>query len=174
MKPTRFQFCLAVALLLSATGLSFADEADYRLTPLPSGSLAASAVGANPSVSPSVSPAKSHPLRTVASSLAIVLGGFAILTAVFRKMEKPRAKPSDLMETLGAVQVTSKVKLHLVRLGSRILVLHLGTNSVERVAEITDPVEVEQLLRGGDVTDAVNVPQVDEMLRAVNSSGASV
>lgn len=151
--------------------MTTADETDYRLAP-------AQHVrqGAMPSGSANVSPAKRNPLVTVGSSLAIVLGGFAILAALFRKTEKPRAKPSELMETLGAVQVTPKVKLHLVRLGSRLLVLHLGANSVERVAEISDPEEVQNLLHGGDLAGAtaVEVPQVDEMLRAVGASGAIV
>lgn len=172
MKPTRFQICVVVALIVGSSGYLPADEADYRFAPA---GIEADTVGATTASSKMLSPAREHPLRTVASSLAIVLGGFIVLTALFRKFERPRTKPSELMETLGAVQVTPKVKLHLVRLGKRVLVLHLGSNSVERVAEINDPAEVEQLLGRGDTESvSTDVPQVDEMLRAVGESGVIV
>jgi len=85
-----------------------------------------------------------NPLKTVVSSLAIVLGGFALFVVCFRKQVK--VPSSSVMETLGTVQVAPKVHLHLVRLGERLLLLHLTSGRVERVAEITDRSEVQSLL----------------------------
>ncbi len=85
-----------------------------------------------------------NPLTTVVSSLAIVLGGFALFVVYFRKQVK--APSSSVMETLGTVQVAPKVHLHLVRLGERLLLLHLTSERVERVAEIADRNEVQSLL----------------------------
>lgn len=112
------------------------------------------------------SPVSEHPIRTVASSLAIVLGGFLLLSLLLRR-PKQAAATANLMESLGEIQVAPKVKLHLVRLGQRLLVLHLSPNSVQRVAEIDDPEEVQRMLgyRGG----TNQPPQVDELLRAVET-----
>ena len=64
-------------------------------------------------------------LRTVGSSLAIVLGTFLLVSTLFRKPTQQR-QTNNMLETLGAIQVTPRVKLHLVRFGERLLVLHLA------------------------------------------------
>jgi len=105
--------------------------------------------------------------RTVASGLAIVLGVFALLTALFRTQHVQNQSVA-LMQTLGAIQLTPKVKLHLVRLGNRLLVLYLSENSVQRIAEISDPDEVSMFL-GSDNHETTSVPsRVDELLQAVD------
>ena len=87
---------------------------------------------------------KRQPLQTVVSSLAIVLGGFALLLFCFRK--RTRKGSTDILETLGTVQLAPKARLHLVRLGSRLLLLHITPGKVHRVTEFTDPQEVQDLL----------------------------
>ena len=105
-----------------------------------------------------------HPLRVVTSSLAIVLGGFALFLVWFRR--QTAAVSSGVMDTLGTIQVTPKVQLHLVRLGSRLLLLHLTPEKVERVAEITDPSEVQSLLAAHHgVTRQPVSDRIDELLQ---------
>lgn len=127
-------------------------------------------------------------LQTVASSLAIVLGLFFLGTTLLRGKKTTGPTPArELMETLGAVQVTPKVKLHLVRFGERLLVLHLAPGAVQRVAEISDPSEVSRLLGGdvgsvrvenaaGEPGDPASLPHasVDELLRAVESDRSAL
>lgn len=110
-------------------------------------------------------------IRTIASSLAIVLGTFLLLVALFRK-RTVSAVGSNVLETLGQIQVTPKVNLHLVRFGPRLLVLHIKPDKVDTIAELTDAEEVERLLQHhGD--DARPHPQVDELLDAVRPVPAS-
>ena len=110
-------------------------------------------------------------IRTVASSLAIVLGGFLLLSILLRKPQ-PAKVTSQLIESLGAVHITPKVKLHLVRFGSRILVLHLASNAVQCVAELSDPLEVQRVMNEGN-TEISTPPQVDELLRAADGRSLS-
>ena len=105
-----------------------------------------------------------HPLRVVTSSLAIVLGGFAIFLVWFRRQTS--VVSSCVMDTLGTIKVTPKVQLHLVKLGSRLLLLHLTPEKVERVAEVTDPSEVQSLLAAHHgVTRQPVSGRIDELLQ---------
>lgn len=110
-----------------------------------------------------------HPLRIVTSSLAIVLGGFALFLVWFRR--QTAAVSTGAMDTLGTIQVTPKVRLHLVRLGSRLLLLHLTPEKVERVAEVTDPSEVQSLLAAhhGATRQPVS-GRIDELLRDLDAA----
>ena len=84
-------------------------------------------------------------LQKVGGALAVVLGTFFLVTQFMRK--QAHSLPThDAMEALGAVPITPKVKLHLVRLGTRVLVLHIAGDSVQPVAEVSDPDEVSTLL----------------------------
>ena len=85
------------------------------------------------------------PIRKVGGALAVVVGGFFLLTQLMRK-RNPGTTAHALMEPLGCVQIAPKIRLHLVRLGTRILVLHISGQNVQRVAELVAPNEVEPLL----------------------------
>lgn len=101
----------------------------------------------SPSVADSPRPTNSmiSPIKKVGGSLAVVLGGFFLLTTLLRK--KTNALPAhEMIETLGSVPITPKVRLHLVRFGARILVLHISGQNVQRVAELEEPAEVQKLL----------------------------
>lgn len=149
-------FILCVGVTLRA------DESQYLLTPQSSIDQTESTLHPDlrntqpkAAVLP-VGPRKSqeHPLRTVVSSLAIVLGAFLLAAAILRKQGKsqtqtravPTAMHGDLMNNVGELQVSPEVKLNLVRIGSRLLVLHLSDDGVQTVAEISDEAEVQQLL----------------------------
>lgn len=157
--------CFAIlALVVCFTTVAIADESDMLLSPQ-SVELQRS-TGAQ-SVSISDQPANypsTNPLPRVVSSLAIVLGGFFLVAVLLRKPQQ-EAKSTQLIETLGAVSVAPKVKLHLVRLGSRLLVLHLAPNAVHCVTEITDADEVQRLLVGNDRAATLS-PRVSELLNS--------
>lgn len=96
-------------------------------------------------------------LRRVGGALGIVLGGFILLTVVMKK-SSPSSPVNAMMEPLGSVQIAPKVRLHLVRFGARILVLHISGQNVQRVAELEDPDEVKELLTARVGSDATSVP----------------
>jgi hypothetical protein len=85
----------------------------------------------------------------VISSVSLVVGGFLLLVALFRTPLKQRLGivPSGAVEVLGVVRLTAKQHLHLVRLGPKLLLLNLAGGRVERVAEVSDPEEVEFILK---------------------------
>lgn len=56
-----------------------------------------------------------------------------------------RGLPTDAVETLGQRVLSRGVAVHLVRCGSRMLVLGVGPDGVRTLSEITDPVEVDLL-----------------------------
>ena len=145
---------LALLILFSPHHV-WADEADLLLTPqtTPVESKAASGM---PTLGDNATP-------RVVGSLAIVLGGFLLLTILLRRPGEA-SRGTQVMETLGAVQITPKVQLHLVRFGSRLLMLHLGNSSVQCVAEISDAEEVRRLLANEDPGAGIT-RRVSELLR---------
>ena len=107
-------------------------------------------------------------VQQVGGSLAIVISVFLLVTLVMRKRPSSLPAASQLIESLGAVSLTPKVTLHVVRFGPRLLVLHLAPNAVQCVAEITDGSEVDRLLRSDDKRFDSH-PQVEELLRSIQS-----
>ena len=112
-----------------------------------------------------------------------------------RKPEAPVIEASShrMMESLGELQLTAKLKLHLVRIGSRVLVLHLSQDAVQTVTEIVDPQEVATLTggfneeNGNEISFDVesvpsrrrmrpltNHPQVSDLLRNVELQTGAV
>jgi flagellar biogenesis protein FliO len=93
-------------------------------------------------------------IGTVVSSLAIVLGLFAVL-AWFSKRFAPAgsaALPKEAVELLGRAPLAGRQTMQLIRVGNRLLLVALSTSGAETLTEITDPVEVEHLAglcRGG-------------------------
>ena len=165
MKSLRFVLQIAVIFCVGA-GLR-ADESQYLLTPQSSiDQIDTQLQSDSPERQRDLVPlpigprdSQKHPLRTVISSLAIVLGAFLLATAILRKQSKSQTPTSassgsalNLMDNMGELQLTPEVKLNLVRIGSRLLVLHLSDDGVQTVAEITDSAEVQQLLHRSKAT----------------------
>lgn len=148
----------ATVLLLLSSSLTLAGELDW-LDVVPN--------NAATSASDDISPQR-LPIRKVGGALAVVLGGFLLLTVLLRK-QAPAIAANDMMEPLGSVQIAPKVRLHLVRFGSRILVLHISGQNVQRVAELDDAKEVERLLRGYPDRQAASLPvSVNDLLQTVD------
>jgi len=86
-------------------------------------------------------------LATMLAALGLVLGLFlATIWLLRRSMPAgPRMLPSEVVEVLGRVPLTGRQHAHLVRCGSKLLLLSVAPGAVETLTEITDPLEVDRL-----------------------------
>jgi flagellar biogenesis protein FliO len=83
---------------------------------------------------------------TVAALGVMALG--LMLAVSFLKRHGPaslRGLPTEAVEPLGQRILSRGVAVHLVRCGSRMLLLGVGPDGVRTLSEITDPVEVDLL-----------------------------
>ncbi|NOX56313.1 MAG: FliO/MopB family protein [Planctomycetes bacterium] len=88
----------------------------------------------------------SSPWKTV-TALAFVIG-LILLVAKLLKKHGPTSVaglPDEAIELLGKRAIDRQQAIHLVRCGSRILVLGVSPGEVRTLAEITDPIEVDFL-----------------------------
>lgn len=84
---------------------------------------------------------------TVAALGVMALGLF--LAVRFLQRHGPpslRGLPADAVEPLGQRALSRGVAVHLVRCGSRMLLLGVGPDGIRTLSEITDPVEVDLLV----------------------------
>lgn len=147
--------CLLLLLLSCPTGL--ADETQWLITETADASQVDNLAEPRQSW-------QNRPVRKVAGALAVVLGLF-FLVSIFLRNPAHSNSPDALMQCLGQTQVTSGVRLHLVKVGSRILVLHISGKHVERVAEIDDPQEVQQILATSHSQNGSATQSVGELLQ---------
>lgn len=84
---------------------------------------------------------------TVIGSLSIVLGLFFVSAWVMRRSapKGSAALPSDVFEVLGRAPLNHRQQVHLVRCGSKLLLVSLTPESAETLTEIDDPDEVARL-----------------------------
>jgi flagellar protein FliO/FliZ len=83
---------------------------------------------------------------TIAALGVMALG--LVLAVRFLKRHGPpslRGLPTEAVEALGQRVLSRGVAVHLVRCGSRMLLLGVGPDGVRTLSEITDPVEVDLL-----------------------------
>lgn len=128
------------------TGTLFADEPVAAPIPKPDLKLPD-----RPDTRPASTKSRSNPPTaslwgTVAALGVIALG--LMLAVRFLKRHGPaslRGLPSDAVEPLGQRILSRGVAVHLVRCGSRMLLLGVGPDGVRTLSEITDPVEVDLL-----------------------------
>ena len=87
-------------------------------------------------------------LVTMASSLAIVLGLFFLVSWLWRR-NAPKGLSmlsSDVVEVLGRSQLAGKQQMHLVRVGAKLLLVSATPAGLETLTEITDTDEVNRLV----------------------------
>jgi len=93
-------------------------------------------------------PAGSLPaLATVAGSLAVVLGLFFAF-AWAMKRASPRGSvllPAEVFEILGRAPLAGRQQVHLLRCGSKLLLVSITPAGTETLTEVTDPLEVDRL-----------------------------
>lgn len=97
-------------------------------------------------VPPPLDPARS--LTTIGSGLAVVIGLF-LLAAWWWRKRMPQAimpLPGGVLEVLGRSSLDNKHRLHLVRLGNKLLLVSTTADCAETLAEIDDPDEVTRLI----------------------------
>ena len=86
-------------------------------------------------------------LWSTAVSLGLMIG---VLLVIGRGMKKYGFRgaptlPLEAFELLGRRTIEPRVTVHLVKCGSRVLLLGVGTDGIRTLSEIDDPAEVERL-----------------------------
>jgi len=103
--------------------------------------------------SPAASPNKSKSAAPTASlwgtvaALGVIALGLFLAVRWLKQHGPPslRGLPSEAVEPLGQRILSRGVAVHLVRCGSRMLLLGVGPDGIRTLSEITDPVEVDLL-----------------------------
>jgi len=90
------------------------------------------------------------PAVTVTSSLAVVLGLFALMVWLSRRFGNrslgQTALPSEVLQSLGTAALDARTKINLVKCGGRVLVVAQTATGVFPLSEITSPEEVRHLI----------------------------
>ncbi|HKD36348.1 MAG TPA: flagellar biosynthetic protein FliO [Pirellulales bacterium] len=86
-------------------------------------------------------------LLSMFGSLAIVLALFFGLVWLLRRgMPKgTRLVPSEVVEVLGRAALAGRQQMHVVRFGSKVLLISVTPGGAETLSEITEPAEVDRL-----------------------------
>ncbi len=98
-------------------------------------------------------PGLNESMVKMGGSLAIVLSLFLGLVWV-TKRRRPRGfqLTNQTLEVIGQTPLSKNHTLHIVKLGQRLLLVSAGESEVTCLSEITDPVEIEQLLSSATTT----------------------
>ncbi len=86
-------------------------------------------------------------LAGVGSSLAVVLGLFFVVAWLLRKATPGDCPvlPKEAIEVLGRATLSGRQQVHLIRLGSKLVLVCVTPGGVEALSEVTDPAEVDHL-----------------------------
>lgn len=88
-----------------------------------------------------------HSLLTMGSSLAIVLGLFFAMVWFLRR-GKPAATgvlPKEVFEVLGRASLAARQQVHLLRVGSKLILVCVTPTGIETLTEVTDPAEIDRI-----------------------------
>jgi flagellar biogenesis protein FliO len=87
-------------------------------------------------------------ISTVFSSLALVLGVFLFLVWLVKRAHPKSAAilPRDVVEVFGRAPITPRQSVHVVRFGSKVLLLAVSPTGIESLAEVDEPAEAERLI----------------------------
>ena len=81
------------------------------------------------------------------SSLAVVLGLFSLMAWAMRRTS-PRGSvllPGEVFEVLGRAPLASRQQVHLLRCGSKLLLVSVTPTGAETLTEVTDAAEVDRM-----------------------------
>lgn len=86
-------------------------------------------------------------ITTLMGSVAIVVGLFLIVAWTARRAmpKQPPQLPREAIEILGRQRFGGKQEVQLLRVGNKLLLVHVVPGHAETLTEITDPVEVDRL-----------------------------
>jgi flagellar biogenesis protein FliO len=89
-----------------------------------------------------------QPLLAGCLSVGIVFVGFLLIRTFGRRSTRrvPGRLPRQVVELVGFTPLNSRQQLQLVRVGSKLVLVAVSVTGAEPLAEITDPVEVDQIL----------------------------
>ena len=101
-------------------------------------------------------PGFNESLVRMAGSLAVVLSLFLGILWMTRNRRPSKGirLGKETLEIIGQTTLTKNHTLHVVKLGERLLLISAGESDVTCLSEISDPVEVEQLLATTDIHDS--------------------
>ena len=86
-------------------------------------------------------------VKTLANLLLVLAVGFLLFYFLKKTKGTLGARlPKEIFEPLGDLPCTGKAKFKVVRFGSKLLLLAVGGEGVEPLAELTDPHEVAALM----------------------------
>src|SRR5262245_54650278 len=93
-------------------------------------------------------PSPTSALTTVAGSLGAVLAVFMVVVWCSRRFAPAGSAwiPKGAHELLGRSPLAGRQQMHLIRIGNRLLLVAISPVGMETLTEITDSVEVENLL----------------------------
>ena len=120
---------------------------------------------------PNAKPKPADMLRTGAwnSGVAVVLLAILGVTVVSvlrkRHPQLTAGLPREVCDVLGRKRIDPRTNICLVRVGQRILVLGATAESVTPLAEITDPVEIDQLAGLCKLTDQPGLPSFSGLMK---------
>ena len=86
----------------------------------------------------------------VVSSVLIVVSGLWLFLLLFRR-QGPRGRSAVIpkaWQIVDVIPLAPRRQLHLVRIGTRLLLLNLTASNIDKIAEFTDPEEVNRILYG--------------------------
>ncbi len=121
---------------------------------------------------PDVSPGRS--LVVVGGSLMVVLGVFFVVAWLSRRgmTGASQVLPADVVEVVGRATLAGRQQMHLVRLGSKLVLISVMSNGAETLAEVTDVDEVNRLLGLCRQTQSGSVTRsFQEVFRQLSGNG---
>ena len=143
--PSQFRSSILVALLCAVTLLTAVSPAHAQ--PISGKPLATKAEKAPVSRNSPADRNSASGWWSTVGSLALVVAAILIL-GVLLKWQNPGSRgllPQSVVQDLGRRPLDPRNVVHLVRCGSKILVLGVGPQGLTALSEITDPVEVDTL-----------------------------
>jgi flagellar biogenesis protein FliO len=86
-------------------------------------------------------------LMTVLGSMGIVLGLFVVTMWCLRRSgpKSGQALPAEVVEVLGRASLTGKQQMHLIRFGSKLVLVAASPDGIKTISEITESQEVDRI-----------------------------
>ena len=93
-------------------------------------------------------PTTGRTLTTVVGALAVCLGVFFLFVWITKRHAPAGLAPlpKEVVESLGRASLSGRQQLQLLRIGRKLVLLHVTSTSAETLTEIVDPVEVDRLV----------------------------
>ena len=93
-------------------------------------------------------PTTGRTMTTIVGALAICLGAFFLLVWVTKRHSPAglAALPKEVVESLGRSSLHGRQYLQLLRIGRKLVLLHVTPTGAEALTEVDDPAEVDRLV----------------------------